>query len=130
MNIKALFKSLLLRKFTTGLLILQLAITLGLLVNSTILAFDTKGNVCLCNKAFKELFKLDDFQNISELSCLEDEFPDFLVQLKTDKPNFRKYLIENSLLKLTVKAVEFRLENDSIKLISFQDIKNEITRAK
>ena len=45
MNIKALFKSLLLRKFTTGLLILQLAITLGLLVNSVILAFDTNEKV-------------------------------------------------------------------------------------
>jgi len=45
MNIKALFKSLLLRKFTTGLLILQLAITLGLLVNSAILAFDAKEKV-------------------------------------------------------------------------------------
>ena len=45
MNIKALFKSLLLRKFTTGLLILQLAITLGLLVNSAILALDTKGKI-------------------------------------------------------------------------------------
>jgi putative ABC transport system permease protein len=45
MNIKALFKSLLLRKFTTGLLILQLAITLGLLVNSAILAFDTSAKV-------------------------------------------------------------------------------------
>jgi len=45
MNIKALFKSLLLRKFTTGLLILQLAITLGLLVNSAILAFDTKEKI-------------------------------------------------------------------------------------
>lgn len=41
MNIKALLKSLLLRKFTTGLLILQLAITLGLLINSAILAIDT-----------------------------------------------------------------------------------------
>lgn len=45
MNIKALFKSLLLRKFTTGLLILQLAFTLGLLVNSSILAFDAKGKI-------------------------------------------------------------------------------------
>jgi putative ABC transport system permease protein len=45
MNIKALFKSLLLREFTTGLLILQLAITLGLLVNSSILAFDTKDKI-------------------------------------------------------------------------------------
>ena len=42
MNFKALLKSLLLRKFTTGLLILQLAITLGLLVNSVILALDTR----------------------------------------------------------------------------------------
>ena len=41
MNIKALIKSLLLRKFTTGLLLLQLALTLGLIVNSGILATDT-----------------------------------------------------------------------------------------
>lgn len=41
MNFKALLKSLLLRKFTAGLLVLQLAITIGLLINSAILAFDT-----------------------------------------------------------------------------------------
>lgn len=45
MNFKALLKSLLLRKFTSGLLILQLAITLGLLVNSMILALDTREKV-------------------------------------------------------------------------------------
>jgi len=45
MNFKALLKSLLLRKFTTGLLILQLAITLGLLVNSGILALDTQAKI-------------------------------------------------------------------------------------
>ncbi len=45
MNIKALLKSLLLRKFTTGLLILQLAITLGLLINSVILAIDTNNKL-------------------------------------------------------------------------------------
>lgn len=41
MNIKALIKSLLLRKFATSLLLLQLALTLALLVNSGILAWDT-----------------------------------------------------------------------------------------
>jgi putative ABC transport system permease protein len=45
LNIKGLIKSLLLRKFTTGLLILQLAITLGLLVNSAILALDTRDKI-------------------------------------------------------------------------------------
>jgi len=47
MNLKALIKSLMLRKFTTGLLILQLAITLGLLVNSAILALDTREKLSL-----------------------------------------------------------------------------------
>ncbi|WDE13191.1 ABC transporter permease [Thalassomonas haliotis] len=45
MNIKALVKSLLLRKFTSGLLIIQLAITLALVVNSVILALDTRENL-------------------------------------------------------------------------------------
>lgn len=45
MNIKALIKSLFLRKFSTGLLLLQLALTLGLIINSTILALDTKANL-------------------------------------------------------------------------------------
>lgn len=45
LNIKGLIKSLLLRKFTTGLLILQLAITLGLLVNSAILALDARDKI-------------------------------------------------------------------------------------
>jgi len=42
MNIKALLKSLLLRRFSTSLLLLQLALTLGLIVNSVILALDTR----------------------------------------------------------------------------------------
>jgi signal transduction histidine kinase len=98
------------------------------LVGIGLLAFDAKGNVRLCNKAFKELFMLDDFQNIEELACIDEGFPESLVQMKTEKQNLRNYLIENRLLKLAMKAVEFRLENDSIKLISFQDIKNEIDK--
>lgn len=42
MNFKALIKSLLLRKFSTGLLLLQLALTFGLLVNTAILSNDTE----------------------------------------------------------------------------------------
>ncbi|GHF92699.1 ABC transporter permease [Thalassotalea marina] len=41
MNFKALLKSLMLRKFAVGLLVIQLALTLGLIVNSSILALDT-----------------------------------------------------------------------------------------
>ncbi|MBQ4837965.1 ABC transporter permease [Pseudoalteromonas luteoviolacea] len=40
MNIKALFKSMLLRKFATGLLIFQLVLTIGLACNSLLLSID------------------------------------------------------------------------------------------
>ncbi|MBW8190497.1 ABC transporter permease [Neiella marina] len=45
MNIKALIKSLLHRRFATFLLILQLALTLGLVVNSSIMALDTNAQM-------------------------------------------------------------------------------------
>ncbi|MCJ8273207.1 MAG: ABC transporter permease, partial [Psychrosphaera sp.] len=42
MNFKALLKSMQLRKFATGLLLVQLALTLGLVVNTVILALDAR----------------------------------------------------------------------------------------
>lgn len=42
MNIKALIKSLVLRRFNSSLLLLQLALTLGLIVNSVILSLDLR----------------------------------------------------------------------------------------
>ena len=96
------------------------------LVGVGLLAFDHKGNIRLCNKAFKELFLVKEFQNISELECIDGEFPDFLFRVKTGTQKLRKYLVKNRILKLAVKAVDFRLEDDCIKLIAFQDIKNAI----
>lgn len=96
------------------------------LVGIGLLAFDHNGNVRLCNKAFKDLFLVKDFQNISELECIEEEFPDFLGRVKTGTQNLRRYLVKSRILKLAIKAVDFRLEEDCIKLIAFQDIKNAI----
>ena len=45
MNIKALLKALLLRKFATCLLLLQLALTLGLVVNTVLISLDTSKKI-------------------------------------------------------------------------------------
>jgi len=45
MNIKALLKALLLRKFSTSLLLLQLALTLGLVVNTILISLDTSKKI-------------------------------------------------------------------------------------
>lgn len=96
------------------------------LVGIGLLAFDHKGDVRLCNQAFKDLFGIEEFENISELNSIEESFPDFLYRVKTGQQKFRKHLIHNRILKLAIKAVDFRLEEDCIKLIAFQDIKNAI----
>lgn len=45
MNIKALIKSLMQRKFFSSLLLFQLALTLGIIVNSIVLSLDTSSNL-------------------------------------------------------------------------------------
>lgn len=98
------------------------------LVGIGLLAFDSKGNVKLCNPAFRELFLVKEFSNISELICIDEAFPDFLKRIKQGKQKLRKYLVKNRILKLAVKATSFRLEDEQLKVVAFQDIKNAIDK--
>ncbi|MCY1635341.1 sensor histidine kinase [Marinifilum sp. D737] len=98
------------------------------LVGIGLLAFDKEGNVKLCNPAFKELFLVEDFLNISELECIDKEFPDFLERTKSGKQKLRNYLVKNRILKLAVKATSFRLEDEQLKVVAFQDIKNAVDK--
>lgn len=97
-------------------------------VGVSLLAFDHEGNVRFCNEAFKALFLLKDFQNISELSRVDKDFPDFLFRVKTGKQKLRKYLVKHRILKLAISAVDFRMDKDCFKLIAFQNVKNAMDR--
>jgi signal transduction histidine kinase len=98
------------------------------LVGVSLLAFDHKGNVRFCNEAFRVLFLLRDFQNISELNKIDKDFPDFLFRVKTGKQKLRKYLVKHRMLKVAITAVDFRMDEDCIKLVAFQDVKNAMDR--
>lgn len=98
------------------------------LVGIGLLAFDQKGDIKLCNTAFKELFGEDGFSNIRDLDAIENSFPAFLMSIKSGSQKLRKYLLNKQILKLAIKAVDFRLENELIKVVAFQDIKNAIDK--
>lgn len=98
------------------------------LVGIGLLAFDRKGNVKLCNNAFTELFLVKNFTNISELSIIDEAFPEFLQGVKSGEQKLRKYLVKNRILKLAVKASSFKLEEEYLKIVAFQDIKNAIDK--
>ncbi|MFA8433346.1 MAG: PAS domain-containing sensor histidine kinase [Marinifilaceae bacterium] len=91
-----------------------------------LLAFNQTGKVRLCNRAFQDLFQMEDFSNIQDLERIEKDFPLWVQKISSGKHELRKFYVDNEIRKLAVKAVAFRLENEQLKLLSFQDIKNEI----
>jgi nitrogen fixation/metabolism regulation signal transduction histidine kinase len=96
------------------------------LVGIGLLAFDSKGKVRLCNRAFENMFGVQDFKNINDLISIEKDFPLYLKELQSDRQKVKKFLVQNQILKIAVKAVSFKLEYEELKLIAFQDIKNAI----
>lgn len=86
MNIKALIKSLMQRQFLTGLLLLQLALTLGLIVNSLVLALDTRDKLMIPTGM--------DIDNILVVEALP-------TSAKFEDPNYYRSILDEDLLRLS-----------------------------
>ncbi len=84
LNIKAMIKTLLLRKFTTGLLLLQLSITLGLVVNTVLMSMETR-------EKLNEPMDFD-YKNLIAVRLLptSGEFRDVPFYLETLKEDIRR----------------------------------------
>ncbi len=99
------------------------------LVGIGLLAFDTNGKILLQNKAFHQLFHVDEVIHLENLNVIEASFPELLQSLKAEKAaQLHQFLIGDRLLKVAVKLVEFTIEKEHIKLIAFQDVANVIAQ--
>ncbi|MBI9053535.1 MAG: ATP-binding protein [Bacteroidales bacterium] len=91
-----------------------------------LLSFDKKGIIKLCNKAFKDLFSIDSIRNISDLNMYNANFENLLQDIKPSEQNLIKIQINNRIYQLTIHATQFILKEEKLKLVSIQDIKNEL----
>jgi len=91
-----------------------------------LLSFDEKGSVKLCNKAFKTLFNIDSIVNISDLNNYNSQFENILQTIKPSEQKLIKIQISNRIYQLTIHATQFKSKSEKLKLISIQDIKNEL----
>ena len=91
-----------------------------------LLSFNESGIVKLCNKGFKELLNLDSVTNISQLNYLNQEFENILISLKPSEQKLIKINVNNNIIQLVIRATEFKSKTEKLKLISMQDIKNEL----
>lgn len=95
-------------------------------VKTGIVSFDPGGKVHLINKAFKSLLNKPFLQNINGLESVNKQLVDTLRNIKPNQKELLKINIKGNLLHLSLHATAFKLADTEYKLVSFQDIKNEL----
>jgi two-component system nitrogen regulation sensor histidine kinase NtrY len=93
-----------------------------------IIAYDENGKVNLINPAAKRIFGLNHIPDISLLNRFNPEFKKTLLNLAVQRHTLISVIVNNELLYLTVRKALFKLENQSVYLITFQDINSELDK--
>jgi two-component system nitrogen regulation sensor histidine kinase NtrY len=97
-------------------------------VDTGLLSFDMTGKIEIYNRAVKRYLNL---QQPRKLSSLKETNNDIYIIINSIKPGqeiLHKMKIDNHLQSILVKAAELKFENNMIKLVSFQDITNELDK--
>lgn len=104
--------------------------TITELSNVGLLSFNEKGSVKLANKALNKLLEVKDVANIKELNFLHPDFSEILSNLQPSEQKLIKINLKeknsNRLLNLLIKSADFKTKEENLKIVSIQDIKNEL----
>jgi len=97
-------------------------------VDIGLLSFDMNGRIEIYNRAAKRYFDVQQPQQLSSLKTTNDELFKVINNIKPGQEILHKMKIDNLLQSILVKATELRFESNVIKLVSFQDITNELDK--
>ena len=97
-------------------------------VDIGLLSFDTNGRIEIYNRAAKRYFNIQQPSQLSSLKTVNDEIYKTINIIKPGQEILHKMKIDNHLQSILVKAIELKFENNVIKLVSFQDITNELDK--
>lgn len=97
-------------------------------VNIGLLAFDINGNIEIYNRAAKRYLNVHQPCQLSSLKIANFELYAILTTIKPGQEVLYKMKIGNLLQSNLIKAVEIKFETNEIKLVSFQDITNELDK--
>jgi two-component system, NtrC family, nitrogen regulation sensor histidine kinase NtrY len=97
-------------------------------VDIGLLSFDTYGEIKIYNRSAKRYLKHQHPHQLSALKTGNDEIFKIINTIKPGQEILHKMKPDNLLQSILVKATEMKFENNSIKLVSFQDITNELDK--
>ncbi|MEX2233808.1 MAG: ATP-binding protein [Cyclobacteriaceae bacterium] len=91
-----------------------------------ILTIDDTGAIQLANQALKNLLRKEVLINLRSLESFDALLVNTLRDIRSGETRLIKLRVHNELLQLSIHAAEFRLEEKYHKLISIQNIRNEL----
>jgi nitrogen fixation/metabolism regulation signal transduction histidine kinase len=95
-------------------------------VQLALICFSREGRIILFNNAAGKLFQRPQPENIESLGAVYPDLYKLMQKLDAGQRDLVKVYREGELLQLAVMATEFRLKEERYKLVSIQDIKQEL----
>ena len=92
----------------------------------SILSIDIDGKIHLANQALKDLLHKEVLISLKSLESFDESFVKTIREIRTGETRLVKLRVQNDLLQLSIHASEFKLEDKYYKLISMQNIRNEL----
>jgi two-component system nitrogen regulation sensor histidine kinase NtrY len=97
-------------------------------VDIGLLSFDMNGEIEIYNRAAKKYLNVQQPRKLSALKTKDDEIFKILNTIRPGQEILHKIKTDNLLQSVLIKATELKFENNVIKLVSFQDITNELDK--
>jgi nitrogen fixation/metabolism regulation signal transduction histidine kinase len=97
-------------------------------VDVGLLSFDMNGQIGIYNRAAIRYLNIQHPLQLSSLKTMNDEIFKIINSIKPGQEILHKMKIDNLLQSVLIKATELKFENNIIKLVSFQDITNELDK--
>ena len=84
------------------------------------------GEIQIMNAAAKKVLKVSQLSNINELKSLNENLVEIILRLKTGGRDLVRLEVAGEIIQLAVFAIELTLRGNEYKLISLQNIHNEL----
>ena len=97
-------------------------------VGTGLISFNDKGEISLLNESAKRILNISEIKNIHTLANVNPEFVNILNKIGTGEHELFKFSSNGKEMNLSIYASEFKLRGDMYKLVSLQDIRNELER--
>lgn len=98
-----------------------------------LLAYNAEKDIKLINKTLKEMLGIGNIKKLSEFDAIKEGLADRINKLRASDQKLIKIISGNKAdltgeisLKLSVRCAEIRIEDEQIKLVTFQNIRHEL----